>query len=230
MLLSMRAGTEASRALVYCAAAAIDAARLAPNDAAAQRRADLLIPVVKGWCTDLAVEIASTGIQVHGGMGYVEETGAAQHLRDARILPIYEGTNGIQANDLVGRKLGRDQGEAARGLITEMRATAHDIGVSPLANRLNAAIDALGRATEYLVTADAPLAAAGSAPYLALFGTVAGGWMLARQVLTIGESDGAAAKRAIASFYAEHYLARAPSLLPAIMAGATVTEFDPDWL
>jgi alkylation response protein AidB-like acyl-CoA dehydrogenase len=230
MLLSMRAGTEASRALVYCAAAAIDAARLAPDDAAVQRRADLLIPVVKGWCTDLAVEIASTGIQVHGGMGYVEETGAAQHLRDARILPIYEGTNGIQANDLVGRKLGRDQGEAARELITEMRVTVSSLRLSPLAERLTAGIDALDRATEYLVTAEAPIAAAGSAPYLALFGTVAGGWMLARQVEAIGDAEGAAAKQAVARFYAEHYLARAPALLPAITAGATVTEFDPDWL
>src|SRR5436305_4001615 len=149
MLLSMRAGTEASRALVYYAAAAIDAARSAPGDEAGQRRADLLIPVVKGWCTDLAVEIASIGIQVHGGMGYVEETGAAQHLRDARILPIYEGTNGIQANDLVGRKLGRDRGGAARELIAEMRATAKELQPLPLAERLTAGIDALDAATEY---------------------------------------------------------------------------------
>jgi len=124
MLLSMRTATEAMRALAYFAAAAIDASRRAANEEAqfrAQRRADLLIPVVKAWCTDLGVEVASTGIQVHGGMGYIEETGAAQYLRDARIAPIYEGTNGIQANDLVGRKLGRDQGEAARELIAEMR-------------------------------------------------------------------------------------------------------------
>ena len=93
----------------------------------AQRRADLLIPVVKAWCTDLGVEIASLGIQVHGGMGYIEETGAAQYFRDARIAPIYEGTNGIQANDLVGRKLGRDRGEAARELFAEIRATMADL-------------------------------------------------------------------------------------------------------
>ncbi len=119
MLLWMRAATEAMRALAYYAAALIDRGRRLPDARArdaAQRRADFLIPVVKAWCSDLGVAVASTGIQVHGGMGYIEETGAAQHLRDARIAPIYEGTNGIQANDLVGRKLARDRGEAARGL------------------------------------------------------------------------------------------------------------------
>src|SRR5690349_14949926 len=123
MLLSMRAAVEAMRALVYFAAAAIDEGRRAQSAEArfrAERRADLLIPVVKAWCTDLGVEIASTGVQVHGGMGYIEETGAAQYLRDARITPIYEGANGIQANDLVARKLGRDKGEAARELFAEM--------------------------------------------------------------------------------------------------------------
>src|SRR5205823_8965742 len=134
MLLTMRAATEAMRALTYLAAAAIDASRNAADGEArfrAQRRADLLIPVVKAWCTDLGVEIASLGVQVHGGMGYIEETGAAQYLRDARIAPIYEGTNGIQANDLVGRKLGRDQGEAARDLFAEMRATLADLAGQP---------------------------------------------------------------------------------------------------
>src|SRR5438105_15323233 len=127
MLLWMRSATEAMRALAYYAAAMIDRGRRHPEPAArraAERRADLLIPVVKAWCTDLGVAVASTGIQVHGGMGYVEETGAAQHLRDARIAPIYEGTNGIQANDLVGRKLARDGGETAAALVAEMRATA----------------------------------------------------------------------------------------------------------
>src|SRR5882672_5385456 len=215
MLLSMRAGTEAARALVYSAAAAIDAARTTPEGEAqykAQRRADLLIPIAKAWCTDLANEIASTGVQVHGGMGYVEETGAAQYLRDARILPIYEGTNGIQANDLVGRKLGRDRGEAARELIAEMRATAADpaIATAPCGPALNAGIDALAQATEYLIGAEPAAAAAGSAPYLALFGTVLGGWLLARQTLAAADgTDFTATKRATAQFYAEHYLARA---------------------
>src|SRR5580693_2078983 len=120
MLLSMRAGTEAARALAYYAAAAIDAAQ---HDPRKQHRAELLIPVVKAWCSGKGIEIASTGIQVHGGMGYIEETGAAQHYRDARIAAIYEGTNGIQAGDLVGRKLGRDEGEAARELFAEIAAS-----------------------------------------------------------------------------------------------------------
>src|SRR6266850_2150282 len=131
MLLWMRTATEAMRALAYYTAAMIDQGRRHPEPAArraAERRADLLIPVVKAWCTDLGVAVASTGIQVHGGMGYVEETGAAQHLRDARIAPIYEGTNGIQANDLVGRKLARDRGGAVAALVAEMRATASTLG------------------------------------------------------------------------------------------------------
>src|ERR1051325_5430357 len=158
MLLSMRAGTEAMRAPSYLAATAIDARRQAGDDKArfrAQRRADLLIPVVKAWCTDLGVEIASTGIQVHGGMGYIEETGAAQYYRDARIAPIYEGTNGIQANDLVGRKLGRDGGEAARDLFAEMRPILPDIagraGWDSTSRGLAQGLDALERATAYLV-------------------------------------------------------------------------------
>ncbi len=168
------------RALSYLAAAAIDASRQSGDDKAryrAQRRADLLIPVVKAWCTDLGVEIASTGIQVHGGMGYIEETGAAQYLRDARIAPIYEGANGIQANDLVGRKLGRDGGEAARELFAEMRPILSEIGGRPgwesMHRGLAEGLDALEHATAYLVDADPALAAAGSSPYLALFGTVA---------------------------------------------------------
>ena len=240
MLLSMRAGIEAMRALTYLAAAAIDRSRHAADEKErfrAQRRADLLIPVVKAWCTDLGVEIASLGVQVHGGMGYIEETGAAQHLRDARIAPIYEGTNGIQANDLVGRKLGRDKGEAARELFAEMRADlaglGGEAGWAPIHRGLAEGLDALERATEYLVAAEPALAAAGSAPYLALFGTVAGGWLMARlaQAARARAADGfAAAKLATARCYAEHYLARAPGCLPAVMGGATVMGFDPDLL
>src|SRR5204862_5025262 len=231
MLLWMRAATEAMRALAYLAAAAIDAGRATTGEAQfrAQRRADLLIPVVKAWCTDLGVEVASTGIQVHGGMGYIEETGAAQYLRDARIAPIYEGTNGIQANDLVGRKLGRDRGEAARELFAEMRPLLAQLGGKPeweaMHRGLAEGLDALEHGTAYLVDADPALAAAGSAPYLALFGTVAGGWLMARLALAArqhGDAGFAAAKFATARFYAEHYLARAPSYLPGILGGATV--------
>ena len=223
MLLSMRAGTMAMRALAYYAAAAIDRARRT-GDPAAQRRADLLIPVVKAWCTDLAVEIASTGIQVHGGMGYVEETGAAQLWRDARIAPIYEGTNGIQANDLVGRKLGRDGGEAARAFLAEMRGDAVPGG------RLAAGLDALAAATEFLAGAEPAAAAAGAVPYLTMFGLVAGGWLAARLAAAAAGRDPAfaAAQRAAAAFYAEHYLARAPGYLPAVRDGASVAGCDPD--
>src|SRR6266446_8361307 len=237
MLLSMRAASEAMRALTCYAAATIDASRQAEDEEArerAERRADLLIPVVKAWCTDLGVEVASTGVQVHGGMGYIEETGAAQHLRDARIAPIYEGTNGIQANDLVGRKLGRDQGEAARSMIAEMRATIAELGdtrLMPIRGHLAAGIDALEQATAHLVAAEPAMAAAGSAPYLALFGTVAGGWLMARLAAAAlrRDADGfGAIKLATARFYAEHYLARAPSYLPGVMGGATIVGFDPD--
>jgi len=238
MLLWMRAATEAMRALAYLAAAAIDAGRATTGEAQfrAQRRADLLIPVVKAWCTDLGVEVASTGIQVHGGMGYIEETGAAQYLRDARIAPIYEGTNGIQANDLVGRKLGRDRGEAARELIAEMRANLGELDAPELAalrQRLTDATAALDTATAYLVTAEPALAAAGSVPYLHLCGTVLGGWLMARvAALALQRHDAglSAAKLATARFYAEHFLARAQAYLPAVMGGATVVDFDPDWL
>jgi alkylation response protein AidB-like acyl-CoA dehydrogenase len=240
MLLGMRAATEAMRALTYFAAAAIDASRGAGGDARArvraQRRADLLIPVVKAWCTDLGVEIASTGVQVHGGMGYIEETGAAQYLRDARIAPIYEGTNGIQANDLVARKLGRDHGAAARELFAEMRAILPELGraagFEPLCRALGQGLDALDRATDYLVAAEPAHAAAGSSPYLALFGTVAGGWLMARLALAARSHAAgfAAAKLATARCYAEHFLARAPGYLPAIIGGATVLNFDPDLL
>ncbi|HKS88754.1 MAG TPA: acyl-CoA dehydrogenase [Stellaceae bacterium] len=238
MLLAMRAGAEAARALTYLAAAAIDGSRRRAGEARfrAERRADLLIPVVKAWCTDLGVEIASIGIQVHGGMGYIEETGAAQYYRDARIAPIYEGTNGIQANDLVGRKLARDQGEAAREFIAEMRPILGELsgkpGWEPLHRGLADGIDALGRATAYLVEAEPAQAAAGSSPYLALFGTVAGGWLMARLALAAARrgSAFAAAKRATARFYAEHYLPRAPAYLPAIMGGDTVVEFVPELL
>ncbi|MBV9861262.1 MAG: acyl-CoA dehydrogenase [Alphaproteobacteria bacterium] len=243
MLLAMRAAAEASRALAYYAAATIDQARHAPDQGTridAQRRADLLIPVVKAWCTDLGVETASTGIQVHGGMGYIEETGAAQHLRDARIAPIYEGTNGIQANDLVGRKLRRDEGEAAFALIAEMRATAAalaEAGLDGLRRPFEMGLAALDHATAYLVAAAPEAAAAGSAAYLALFGTVAGGWLMGRLALAaqrpaIVASGPAfrAAKQATAQFYAEHFLARAPGYLAGVTGGRTVLDFDPDWL
>jgi 3-(methylsulfanyl)propanoyl-CoA dehydrogenase len=245
MLLWMRAATEAMRSLAYYAAAAIDRGRRHPDPAErlrAQRRADLLIPVVKAWCTDLGVAVASTGIQVHGGMGYVEETGAAQHLRDARIAPIYEGTNGIQAGDLVSRKLGRDHGEAAQALFEEIGAVLADLeradgsDLVVIGQALRAGLAALQTATARLVESDAATAAAGSAPYLQLFGIICGGWLMARQALAAdrrlaaGDGDFAffRSKLATARFYADHFLALAPGILPAVLGGATVLAFDPD--
>ncbi len=231
MLLSMRAQTEAARALAYFGAAAIDAAH---HDPKRQHRADLLIPVVKAWCSDKGIEIASTGVQVHGGMGYIEETGAAQFYRDARIAAIYEGTNGIQAGDLVGRKLGRDNGAAARELFAEIDASLDDLsGVfAPLRQPLVDGLAALETATSYLVEAELAIAAAGSVPYLNLFGTVLGGWLMARLALAAQKKGHplAAAKLATARFFADHVLATAPSFLPAITGGATVIGFDPELL
>jgi len=232
MLLSMRAQTEAARALAYYAAALIDAGRHGPASRA-QRRAELLIPVVKAWCSDKGIEIASTGIQVHGGMGYVEETGAAQYFRDARIAAIYEGTNGIQANDLVGRKLARDGGEAARDLFAEMRRDLSDVGdegLAPIRHALADGLAALEDGTACLLAAEPAPAAAGSVPYLNLFGSVAAGWLMLRMAAAaprLAPPSAAAAKRATASFYAQHVLAFAPGWLAAVKAGERVMDIDP---
>ena len=246
MLLLMRAQSEAMRALAYYTAGAIDRARHHPDAerrAQQQRRVDLLIPVVKAWCTDLGVEIASIGVQIHGGMGFIEETGAAQHLRDARIAPIYEGTNGIQANDLVGRKLLRDRGAAATELLADMRTIDRRLEAAPgediagIRPALALAIDALGEATSWMVetgAADLPHALAGSASYLKLMGIVTGGALLAQGALAAearlkaGAGDAAfnKAKLMTARFFAEHVLATAPGLVPAITGGATTMSFD----
>jgi alkylation response protein AidB-like acyl-CoA dehydrogenase len=247
MLLWMRSATEAMRALAYYAAGMIDRGRrqLASEERfRAQRRADLMIPVVKAWCSDLGVAVASTGIQVHGGMGYVEETGAAQYLRDARIAPIYEGTNGIQANDLVGRKLSRDDGEAARALIADIRQTIAALresgssNLTVIAEELHRGVEALETATAFLVEAEPAEAAAASVPYLTLFGTVSAGWLMARQALAAdrrltgngGEAAFLTAKIGTSRFYAEHFLAVAPGYLKGVMGGGTVLDFDPQLL
>ena len=238
MLMTMRAATEAMRALTYTATAALDVARRHPDDAAraaGQVRVDLLTPVVKAWCTDMAVEVASLGIQVHGGMGYIEETGAAQHLRDARITPIYEGTNGIQANDLVGRKLLRDGGAGMAVLIDEIAALAPQLaGETGLAGVGEALADGLARlreATAWLLAhgpSEPALAFAGAAPYLQLVGTVGGGWLSARAALAArqhanGDADFATAKAITARFYAAHILPRAKGLRDAVIGGAAAT-------
>jgi len=238
MLLETRARIEAARALTYLAAAALDRARAHPDAEArraAQAEVDLLTPVVKAWATDLGVEAASLGIQVHGGMGYVEETGAAQHLRDARIAPIYEGTNGIQANDLVFRKVLRDGGETARRMIGTMRAVEPALAASPSADaaamhgRLAVGLDGLATATERLIARgsnDPAAAAAAAYPYLELWGTVAGGWTMARSLLAAeaaerddGPAPFLAAKKATARIYADSMLPRAGGLVERVVAG-----------
>jgi hypothetical protein len=245
MLLSMRSATEASRALTYYAAGQADRARHHPDAAkreAALARLDLLVPVVKAWSTDLGVEVASTGIQVHGGAGFIEESGAAQYLRDARIAPIYEGTNGIQAIDLVGRKLMRDRGAAAAALAADMRQTLKRLGGDKeIAAPLAQGVDALEKAGSWLIETyaqDPGSALAGAEPYLRLLGTVAGGWLLAEGALAAarrleaneGDAGFLKAKIATARFYAEHRLALAPALLPAVTGGGTVMGFALDLL
>jgi len=242
MLLTMRAQTEAMRALGYYAAGTLDRAKRhadVQQRAAHQSRLDLLTPVVKGWCTELAVEIASLGVQVHGGMGFVEETGAAQYLRDARITTIYEGTTGIQANDLIGRKVGAEKGATALALIAEMRALDTALAAageqfSAMRTSFTRVVDGLEAATRWLVDhyRKAPEAAAAVAvPYLKLFGTVAGGWLMARAALLARERlDAKGADRAFhegklatARFYLEHLLPQAGALAQTVTLGAEST-------
>ena len=247
MLMLMKSQTEAMRALAGVVAMSLDAARLHPQPQERERHqafADLMIPVVKGWCTENSVDIASLGIQVHGGVGFIEETGAAQYLRDARITPIYEGTTGIQANDLIGRKLARDGGRAAQSVIDEMRTLTKAVpaNLSEMAAALAAAVDALERAVRYVVEnygKDIRSVSVGAVPLLKLFGIVAGGWQLLRsasisqQRLAARQESGAAAgsksaadpgfyeaKIATARFYADHLLSQASGLAHSIVHGA----------
>ncbi|HSD62031.1 MAG TPA: acyl-CoA dehydrogenase [Burkholderiales bacterium] len=243
MLMSMKAQVEAMRALAYFTAAAMDKANRHPDAAERKRQqmlVDLLTPVVKGWSTELAIEVASTGIQVHGGMGYIEETGACQHLRDARITTIYEGTTGIQANDLIGRKLARENGVTAKALIADMRASEGIVSsldvddCAAIGAALRRGIDALEAATEWLLETsprDPGAAAAGAVPYLKLFGTVAGGWQMARAAaksharVAAGHGDTSfyRSKIVTARFYAEHVLSLAPGYRQAVTHGARAT-------
>jgi acyl-CoA dehydrogenase len=221
----------------------MDTARCHPD--AAQRAlsqtfVDLMIPIVKAWSTDTAIDVASLGIQVHGGMGFIEETGAAQHLRDARITSIYEGTNGIQAADLIGRKVARDRGEGIRRVIADMRAVEAELerekseNLSAIAARLRDGVAALERAVEFVVAtygADIRKASVGAVPFLELFGAVAGGWQSARAALVAqrrlaegaGEAGFYRAKLATARFYADHVLTRAPGLAQTVVSGAEGT-------
>ncbi|MCP5236244.1 MAG: acyl-CoA dehydrogenase [Zoogloeaceae bacterium] len=240
MLLSMKSQTEAMRALAYVVAAANDKAHRHPDEAAraaSQAFVDLLIPVVKGWSTENSIEIASTGVQVHGGMGFIEETGAAQHLRDARITTIYEGTTAIQANDLIGRKIARDGGTTVRALIGEMRDAAGalargDESLKAIGKALADGVNAVETAVGYIVEnygSELKAVHVGAVPFLKLLGIVAGGWQMARaariasQRLAAGEGDAGfyRAKVVTARFYADHVLPQAAALAHTVTAGSS---------
>ncbi|MDB5490181.1 MAG: acyl-CoA dehydrogenase, middle domain protein [Micavibrio sp.] len=223
MLLSMKAQIEGARALTYAAALAVDKANA--GDAAAQARVDLLTPIVKAWSTDMGVEVASTGVQIHGGMGFIEETGAAQYYRDARILPIYEGTNGIQANDLVFRKILRDGGAAAQAWLEEI--AAYDLGPS---------FKAVQDATAWVLKAgkvnDLSTVAAVAVPYLRAFSILSCGAMMAKARAALPASgmdaDFIKAKTATIDFYMAHIMPQALGQAEIVMNGAaSVKDVDP---
>jgi 3-(methylthio)propanoyl-CoA dehydrogenase len=239
MLLTMGSLVEGCRAMAIAAAAAYDTAHAHP-DAAERKRSqalyEFLVPLVKGYSTEMSLEVTSLGVQVHGGMGFIEETGAAQYLRDARILTIYEGTTAIQANDLVGRKTARDGGATARALAREIEATEmalldtdHD-AAHAMAERLRVARKAMLDVVEFVVTgfrSDPNAVFAGSVPYLMLAGNLVAGWQLARAMLVArrklaGGEDAEFMRRkiALAHFYAEHILTRVPGLRDSIVGGA----------
>ena len=239
MLMSMKSQIEAARALAYVGAAHFDFAHH-HTDAETRKHHqaiyEFMVPVIKGWSTELAIDVASSGLQIHGGMGFIEETGAAQYYRDARILTIYEGTTAIQANDLVGRKTIRDGGQLALALIADIRATqkalqaAEEKDLRTMSVRLGEAADALEAVVNYVVQtvqSDIKDVFAGSVPYLKLAGIVLGGWQMSRAALIAqarlqsnkGEQEFLVAKIATALFFADHYLSQAGGLRSAIVEG-----------
>jgi alkylation response protein AidB-like acyl-CoA dehydrogenase len=246
MLLTMKSCTEASRALALYAGQQLDLAAFHPDAAvraAAQARGDLLIPIVKAWITETANEVAAIGVQVHGGMGFIEETGATQYMRDVRITTIYEGTTGIQSNDLIGRKIGRDRGAAMAALIADMRRELRELqpgGDAPRNTRDAAlhAADLMESATRSLVgnIAAAPeRALAVAVPYLRLCGLVLGGWLLAKSAAIAAAGRGAAgndfyrSKIQTAHFYARQVLPQAIGLARVVEEGAaSLLEAEPE--
>jgi acyl-CoA dehydrogenase len=245
MLLTMRALTEAARAVAYVTATHIDLSHHAADASERRRhaaRADLLTPVVKGWSTEIAQEVAALGVQVHGGMGFIEETGAAQILRDARITTIYEGTNGIQAMDLVGRKVLRDGGQAFREVLREMEAldevlAAAGAPLTTIRAAFQVGVRALRDSSRFILeesARDENLPGAAAFNFLMLFGVVCGGWQMARAALVAAKGASRAAntrfldaKLAIARFYADQILPRAQTHALAVSAGsASVMAFD----
>ena len=224
-LMLARAKIDAARGLCLTVGVLHDLAETASTEevrAAARAREELLVPIAKAWSTDIGVEVASAALQTHGGAGYIEETGAAQHYRDARITPIYEGTNGVQGIDLSGRKLRIDKGAAMRALCAEMAATAEELavhdGLAPVGRRLATGVAALERATDFQLTHPGAESLTSATPYLQLAGEVIGGWVLARQALAAQGQDAPwlKAKASLARLYASQVLSHAPGLADAI--------------
>ncbi len=248
MLMLMKSQTEAMRALAYVVAGAMDAAHRHPEKETRQSNqafVELMIPVVKGWSTETGIEVASLGVQIHGGMGFIEETGAAQHLRDARITTIYEGTTGIQANDLVGRKIAREGGVTIKGWLQMMESFHAELGKSKNADiasiraSLAAGTKSVGECVDYIVATagtDIKAAFAGAVPFLRLMGIVCGGWQMARAALVaerkLAEGGGDAgfykAKISTARFYCDHLLVQAPGLAATMVKGSAGVMAVPD--
>jgi hypothetical protein len=244
MLLLMKSKTEASRALVFFVTGQLDISKKHPSSDVRSKAfsiVDLLTPVVKAWCSDNGIEIANTGLQVHGGIGFIEESGAPQHLRDARISAIYEGTNGIQANDLVGRKIGRDGGKAIQAFIQHIRPTLDQLSNDPSDDfiemhiQLKRAIAALSIASSWIVETfptQPTHVAAGAVPYLELLGRTAGGWLLATSALIanqrLKEKSGnpkyLKGKILSAHFFASHVLIGTENLSETVISGFKTIE------
>ncbi|MGV3569398.1 MAG: acyl-CoA dehydrogenase, partial [Ramlibacter sp.] len=239
MLMTMRAYVEGCRAMASVAAAAYDAAHHHPDAQARKENQafyEFLVPLVKGYSTEMSLEVTSLAVQVHGGMGFIEETGAAQHYRDAKILTIYEGTTAIQANDLVGRKTMRDGGQTARAIAAQVEQTERDlaardsVAARAVHKRLAAAREAFLDVVAFVAQqgkASPNAVFAGSVPYLMLAGNLVAGWQMARALLVaedlLHKGQDAAfmhAKIATARFYADHLLARAPGVRDSIVEGA----------
>jgi len=239
MLMTMRSLTEGCRAMAIAAASAYDAAHAHPDPEVRKQNQtfyEFMVPLVKGYSTEMSLEVTNLGVQVHGGMGFIEETGAAQYYRDARILTIYEGTTAIQANDLVGRKTARDGGQAAKAIAKQVAATEvelasrQSVGARAMYKRLSAARQAFEQVVDFVATrskASPNAVFAGSVPYLMLAGNLMAGWQMARALLVAedklasgAESAFMAAKITTARFYGDHILARVPGLRDSIVEGA----------
>jgi len=238
--MTMRSYTEGARTLAYVAVAASDAAEHALDEKTRQENQafyEFLVPIIKGFSTEMAVQVASLGVQIHGGMGFIEETGAAQYYRDARILPIYEGTTAIQANDLIGRKTLRDGGATAQAIVKQIArteealATSNSAAAKIMLEQLKLARQSLEQVVMYILTnvkTDIKAVFAGSVSYLQICGLTLAGWQMARALLEAEklhdqDPDFYHAKINTAQFYAQHLLTQVPGIAKSIMEGGRVT-------